>query len=43
MMYMPDAIKAAHNLMEADSDKLIHRASYNIQSMSFVQRFIFRD
>ncbi|MDI6860775.1 MAG: L-threonine 3-dehydrogenase [Caldisericia bacterium] len=35
MMYMPDAIKAAVDLMEADSKKLIHRASYNIQSMSF--------
>lgn len=41
MMYMPDAIKAAHNLMEADSDKLIHRASYNIQSMSFCPKDLY--
>ncbi|MCX8094884.1 MAG: L-threonine 3-dehydrogenase [Caldisericia bacterium] len=41
MMYMPDAIKAAVDLMEADSKKLIHRASYNIQSMSFCPRDLY--
>lgn len=41
MMYMPDAIRAAHDLMEADSDKLIHRASYNIQSMSFCPKDLY--
>lgn len=41
MMYMPDAIKAAHKLMEADSSKLIHRASYNIQSMSFCPKDLY--
>jgi len=35
MMYMPDAIKAAIRLMEADPKYLIHRNSFNIASMSF--------
>lgn len=35
MMYMPDAIDAITNLMEADSSKLIHRNAYNITAMSF--------
>jgi nucleoside-diphosphate-sugar epimerase len=35
MMYMPDALNAAINLMEANPDKLIHRNSFNITSMSF--------
>lgn len=35
MMYMPDALDAAINIMEADPDKLIHRNSFNIASMSF--------
>jgi nucleoside-diphosphate-sugar epimerase len=35
MMYMPDAIDAAINLMEADPAKLIHRNSFNVTSMSF--------
>jgi len=35
MMYMPDALSAAINIMEADPDKLIHRNSFNIASMSF--------
>ena len=35
MMYMPDAIKAAINLMEADPRYLVHRNSFNIASMSF--------
>ena len=38
MMYMPDCIKAAVMLMEADSDALIHRADYNLSSMSFSAR-----
>ncbi len=41
MMYMPDAIRAAVDLMEADSSKLIHRASYNIQSMSFCPKDLY--
>ena len=35
MMYMPDALKAAINLMEADPDKLIHRNAFNVTAMSF--------
>lgn len=35
MMYMPDAINAAIDLMEADPSKLIHRNSFNVTSMSF--------
>ncbi|MDR1582848.1 MAG: NAD-dependent epimerase/dehydratase family protein [Prevotellaceae bacterium] len=35
MMYMPDALCAAIQLMEADSSKLIHRNAFNITSMSF--------
>ncbi|MDO9549223.1 MAG: L-threonine 3-dehydrogenase [Candidatus Marinimicrobia bacterium] len=34
MMYMPDAINAAINLMEADSAKLIHRNAFNVTAMS---------
>ena len=35
MMYMPDAIKAAIDLMEADSARLIHRNSFNVTAMNF--------
>jgi nucleoside-diphosphate-sugar epimerase len=35
MMYMPDAIDAAIDLMEADAAKLIHRNAFNISAMSF--------
>ena len=35
MMYMPDAITAAIDLMEADSNRLVHRNGYNITAMSF--------
>ncbi|MGE0826171.1 MAG: NAD-dependent epimerase/dehydratase family protein [Candidatus Binatia bacterium] len=35
MMYMPDAIKAAIDLMEAAGSRLIHRNGYNITAMSF--------
>jgi nucleoside-diphosphate-sugar epimerase len=35
MMYMPDAIKAAIDLMEADDSRLVHRNGYNITAMSF--------
>ncbi|MGX6979678.1 NAD-dependent epimerase/dehydratase family protein [Vagococcus elongatus] len=35
MMYMPDAIEAIIQLMEADPEKLIHRNAFNISSMSF--------
>ena len=35
MMYMPDALKAAVDIMEADPRYLHHRNSFNIASMSF--------
>lgn len=35
MMYMPDALRAIVNLMEADASKLIHRNAFNITAMSF--------
>ncbi len=35
MMYMPDALKACINIMEADPDKLVHRNSFNVSAMSF--------
>jgi nucleoside-diphosphate-sugar epimerase len=35
MMYMPDALKAAVDLMQADPSALKHRNSFNIASMSF--------
>lgn len=35
MIYMPDALRACVELMEADPTKLVHRNSFNIASMSF--------
>jgi nucleoside-diphosphate-sugar epimerase len=35
MMYMPDCIKAAVDLMEADASQIICRTSYNVTGMSF--------
>jgi nucleoside-diphosphate-sugar epimerase len=35
MMYMPDAIRGTIELMEAPSDKISIRTSYNLSSMSF--------
>jgi nucleoside-diphosphate-sugar epimerase len=35
MMYMPDALAAIIDLMEADSSKLIHRNAFNVTAMSF--------
>jgi nucleoside-diphosphate-sugar epimerase len=42
MMYMPDALNAAINIMEADPSKLIHRNSFNIAAMSFDPEMIYR-
>ena len=41
MMYMPDALRAAVEIMEADPSKFIHRNSFNIASMSFDPEIIF--
>jgi nucleoside-diphosphate-sugar epimerase len=35
MMYMPDAIRATIELMEAPADKISVRTSYNLSAMSF--------
>lgn len=35
MMYMPDALNAIVDLMEADPAKLIHRNAFNVTAMSF--------
>jgi len=35
MMYMPDALKSAIDIMEADPGKLKHRNAYNVTAMSF--------
>lgn len=43
MMYMPDALRAAINLMEADPSKLVHRNAFNIASMSFAPETIFAE
>ena len=41
MMYMPDGLRAAISLMEADPSRLIHRNGFNIASMSFDPEEIF--
>ena len=40
MMYMPDALKAAVEVMEADSSKLKHRNAFNVTAMSFAPEHI---
>ena len=35
MMYMPDALKAAVDIMQADPSRLVHRNAFNVASMSF--------
>ncbi|GEL04835.1 L-threonine 3-dehydrogenase [Rummeliibacillus sp. G93] len=35
MMYMPDALQAIVDLMEANPEKLIHRNAFNVTAMSF--------
>ncbi len=41
MMYMPDALKAAVDIMNADPAKLVHRNSFNVASMSFDPEIIY--
>ena len=41
MMYMPDALRAALEIMEADPSRLKHRNSFNITSMSFDPEIIY--
>ena len=42
MMYMPDALNACIQLMEADPTRLVHRNSFNIASMSFEPNEIYQ-
>lgn len=42
MMYMPDALKAMIDIMEADPAKLVHRNSFNVTAMSFDPEIIFQ-
>lgn len=43
MMYMPDALRAAIEIMEADATKFVHRNSFNIASMSFDPEIIYNN
>ncbi|MCB5251104.1 MAG: L-threonine 3-dehydrogenase [Candidatus Cloacimonadales bacterium] len=40
MMYMPDAVRAAIEVMEADPAKLIHRNCFNVTAMNFTPKEI---
>ncbi len=41
MIYMPDALKASIQLMEADSTRLVHHNGFNIASLSFGPETVF--
>ncbi len=43
MMYMPDALRACVELMEADPSKLVHRNSFNVTAMSFTPETIYAE
>ena len=43
MIYMPDALRACVELMEADPTKLVHRNSFNLASMSFTPEIIYAE
>ena len=43
MMYMPDALNAAVQIMQADASRLVHRNSFNIASMSFEPDTIYNE
>ncbi len=43
MMYMPDAINAAINVMEADPKKLKHRNAFNVTAMSFDPEILYAE
>ena len=43
MMYMPDALRAAVEIMEADPSKLVHSNSFKIASMSFEPNTIYQN
>lgn len=43
MMYMPDALDAAIQIMEAKPEKLVHRNGFNITAMSFSPEIIAKE
>lgn len=43
MMYMPDALHACIQLMEADPSRLIHHNGFNIASMSFAPETVYAE
>jgi nucleoside-diphosphate-sugar epimerase len=43
MMYMPDALRAAIELMEADPTRLIHHNGFNVAAMSFDPDMIYHE
>ena len=43
MMYMPDCINGAIDLMEADPEKLKHRNAFNVTAMSFAPEDIVKE
>ena len=43
MMYMPDGLRAAIELMEANPDKLVHRNGFNVTAMSFAPENIYNE
>lgn len=42
MIYMPDALKASIQLMEADPTRLVHHNGFNIASLSFGPETVFK-
>jgi len=43
MMYMPDALRAAMELMEADPARLVHHNGFNVAAMSFDPDMIYNE
>jgi len=43
MMYMPDAIQAAIQIMEADPSKLVHRNCFNVTAMHFTPEILYQE
>ncbi len=43
MMYMPDALRAAIELMEADPARLVHHNGFNVAAMSFDPDMIYNE
>lgn len=42
MIYMPDALKGAIDVMEADPSRLVHRNAFNIASLSFCPETVYQ-